>query len=457
MSIETHHERSPAAALAAAVHSLGYRDLPAQAIRLAERCFLDTVGVSLAGAAAPPTRIARSVLDRSGATDGPASIIGHSTTASLTDAAFVNGTAGHAIDFDDVSPAMSGHPSVPMVAPLLAVGEAENADGKAVLTAFVAGFETQAALADPLLPGHYEAGWHATATFGTFGTAAAVANLLGLDETKTSHALNIAASMPAGLVKNFGSMTKPMHVGHAARSGLTAALLAAEGFTADANAIGGDRGFFDLYAGPNGPRDWTPLADDRPLAFLDDGIHVKKYPCCYFTHASIAAAEELKAEHDVAPEDIDAVRVTAAPGAGDVLAHHDPATGLEGKFSMEYTVAAALAHGRVGLDAFEDDAVSDPTVQRIRERVTFEPDPDRPYEWFGGSVSITLTDGRTVSTTRDGPPGTHTNPLSDAELHDKFDMCAQRTLPDDAVRTARETLDSLREHTIPDVTATLTA
>lgn len=455
MSIETTKERNPAADLARYVTGLDYGDLPDEAVRLAERCFIDTIGVTLAGVSTQAAQITATFIDRDGAAGGPAQIIGHPTTTSLTNAAFANGTAGHALDFDDVSPAMSGHPSVPMVAPLIAVGEATAASGRDILTAFVAGFETQAALAAPLLPDHYEAGWHATATFGTFGTAAAVANLLGLNEEQTTHALNIAASLPAGLVQNFGSMTKPMHVGHAARSGLTAALLAADGFTADSNAIGGDRGFFALYAGDEGPGKWAGIPPGESLALLDKGIHVKKYPCCYFTHASIAAAEELVADHDIDPDDVDSVHVTAAPGAGDVLAHTDPSTGLEGKFSMEYTVATAITHPPVGLAAFEDAAVSDPAVQRVRDRVTFEPDPDRPYEWFGGTVEITLADGQTVSKTRDGPPGTHTDPLTDAELADKFEMCAGHVLDTKSVHAAYEALNGLRDRDITKLTQRL--
>lgn len=455
MSVETKQRRNPASELAPFITTLGYTDLPEEAARLAERCFVDTVGVTIAGAAADAGRLAATFSDRNGGTGGPASLIGHGFTTTLTDAAFVNGTAGHALDFDDVSPATSGHPSVPMIAPLLAAGEATDATGRDLLAAFVAGFETQAALAAPLLPSHYEAGWHATATFGTFGTTAAVANLLDLDESATTHALNIAASMPAGLVRNFGSMTKPMHVGQAARSGLTAALLAAEGYTADPNAIGGNRGFFDRYAGADGV-DWEAFSGpDDDLAFLIDGIHVKKYPCCYFTHASIAAAEELVQTHDIDPTEVKSVQVIAAEGAGDVLAHADPSTGLEGKFSMEYTIARAVATGRVGLAAFDDDEVSDSTVQRLRDRVTFNTDPERPYDWFGGTVTIDLADGQTVSKTREGPPGTHDDPLSDAELREKFVMCADTIGDSDAIAAAYDTLDSLRDHAVTEALAPL--
>ncbi|MFB6171834.1 MAG: MmgE/PrpD family protein [Haloarculaceae archaeon] len=428
--------------LAAFVAALGYDDLPEAAVRAAERVFVDTVGVTVAGAAegAGEKAVALTTALSDG---GDATLIGSDATATVTDAAFANATAGHGLDFDDVTWGV-WHPSVPLVAPILALAEREGASGRAAIAAYVAGYETQVHLAEALLPAHYERGWHATATFGTFGAAAAAAVLLDLDREQTRHALNVAASMPAGLKRNFGTMTKPMHAGQAARSGVTAGLLAADGFTAAANAVGGERGFCDLYAG-----DAEPDLDDLPelgerWALLADGIQVKKYPCCYFTHPAVAGTRALVDEHGIAPGDVERVTVTASQGAADALHYPDPDTGLEGKFSMEYVVASAVARDRVGLAAFDDENVGDPAVQRVRERVDFQVDPDLEYNPYRTTVRIETADGA-VERIQEKPPGTPEDPLSAAELESKFRMCVDRaTWPVDA-DAAHRALDGLRD------------
>ncbi|WP_244510191.1 MmgE/PrpD family protein [Natronobacterium texcoconense] len=427
--------------LAAFVADLSGDDVPDSGQRLAERAILDTVGVTLAGTA---TAAADAAFGTS-LEEGETTVLGRDETRPLSDAVFANGTAGHALDFDDVALAvMDGHPSVPMVAPLLAIGEREQASGSDLVTAFVAGFETQWHVAQPISPDHYEAGWHATSTVGVFGAAAAVANLLGLSKAETAHALNIAASMPAGLKRNFGSATKPIHAGQAARSGTTAALLAAEGATADSAAIAGDRGFFDLYRGDGEGDDGTRVEPGSEWAIVEDGIDVKRYPCCYYTHAAIHAAIGLAADHDVAPDEIDAIGVFASQGAADALHHDDPDTGLEAKFSMPYLIAHAVVHGDVELAAFDDERLEDRTVQSVRERVSLAVDEDRSYDSNGARVEITTRDGETYERNRDQPPGTHEDPLSIEQLHEKFRMCADRAVGDVDVEGALADLDSLR-------------
>ncbi|SEP74921.1 MmgE/PrpD family protein [Natrinema salaciae] len=434
------------AELAAFASSLESEDVPDAARRLGERAILDTVGVTLAGAGAEAGDIAASTVGSGGGGGGgEATLLGRDERLPLSDAVFVNATAGHALDFDDVAlAAMDGHPSVPMVAPLLAVGEREGATGRELLTAFVAGFETQNYLSRPISPGHYEGGWHATSTVGVFGAAAAVANLLGLSPERTAHALNVAASMPAGLKRNFGTTTKPVHAGQAARSGTTAALLAAEGATADSAAVDGERGFFDLYRGDGEPAlERLPDLGTR-WALCEDGIDVKKYPCCYYTHAAIYAAIRLTESHELTPDDVDAVVVTASQGAADALAHDDPATGLEAKFSMPYLIGSAIARQRVGLDAFDEDSIDEPAVQTVRERVSLTVDDDLPYDSNAARVAVTTRAGDVYERTQDRPPGTHDDPLSDDELHEKFRMCAAHAPTSVATDDALAALDDLR-------------
>lgn len=435
----TQRERPDSAALGTFVSELTFEDVPDDAVRLAERCFVDTVGVTLAGtvegAGAATARIAE---------DGSTTLLGRDGAATLADGALVNGTAGHGLDFDDVSWGMDGHPSVTLVAPALAVGERVDASGSELLTAFVAGFETECALAAPITPGHYERGWHATATFGTFGAAAVTASLLELDAESTQHALCIAASMPAGLKRNFGTMTKPLHVGQAVRSGVTAGLLAADGFTADTSAIAGDDGFWELYAGDGGvDRDRSLRLGER-WALLEDGVHIKKYPCCYFTHTSIANAIDLVTEFDIRPDEVERIEVHASGGAVDALAHDDPETGLEAKFSMPHTVAWAVVHRRVGLAAFEESALDETAVGTLRSRVSLSVDPELHYDSHESRMRLETTTGTVHERVRKNPPGTHANPLSLGELRTKYEMCAERALDAAAVEDSWDALENLR-------------
>jgi len=436
--------RDPDAELAAFAADLSYGDLSHDLVRAAERAFVDTVGVTVAGAAEGAGEVAVGTTRASGA-GGPARLIGAGGTASLPDATFANATAGHALDFDDVTRGV-WHPSVPIVAPILALAEDRRLSGPDAIAAYVAGYETQCYLADALLPAHYERGWHATATFGAFGACVASAVLLDLGEETARDAVNAAASTPAGLKANFGSMTKPMHAGQAARSGLTAALLAERGHTATDGAVGGDRGFLDLYSGDAEP-DRAAMAElGAEWALRADGIQVKKYPCCYFTHPAIYATRRLATERDVVPDDVESISVTASQGAADALHYADPDTGLEAKFSMEYAVACAVARDRVGLAAFDDANVDDPAVQAVRERVRFEVDPELEYDPYRTTVALATADGATHERTQERPPGTPEDPLSDEKLAEKFRMCVHRggaTEADADAALAR--LDGLRE------------
>lgn len=444
MAIDTVDQRSFGAELAAFVSELTFANIPSEAVRLAERCFVDTTGVAIAGAAEGAGDIAAATVSK---TDGPehVSLLGHDGQASTTDAAYINGTAAHGLDFDDVSHGMRGHPSVTMVPALLGIGQAESASGSDLLTAFVAGFETQCFLSGPINPDHYEVGWHSTSTLGTFGTAAAVANLLDLDEAATQNALSIAASLPAGLKSNFGSTTKPIHAGAAARSGVSAALAAAEGATGDEHAIDGERGFFELYSGPDGPNYEDQYALGEYWALLQDGVQVKKYPCCNFTHTSITLASMLADEHDIEPKDVESVEVVFSQGAADALHHEDPDTGLEAKFSLEYTVASAITRDRVGLSAFDDENVDDPLVQMVRERVSKSVDSDLHYGSHQAAVTVRTTDGNEFVETRAEPPGTVEEPLSNAELQEKFRMGVTRVFDRAQADKLYDRLDSLRD------------
>lgn len=433
---------SPEASLSDFIATVTYQDIPDRARETIRRAFLDTVGVTLAGA-----------LDDAGTTvfgvDGIDSssmsapmILGIESNRSPSDRALHTGTVSHALDYDDLAWAMDGHPSVTLVPPLLVLAEEADASGEDLMTAFAAGFEVECALADPITPDHYEDGWHATATFGALGSTAAAASLLDLSVGEARHALNVAASTPAGLKRNFGSMTKPLHAGLAARSGVTAARLAEAGFSADPDALSGAHGFWDLY----GPEKRTEFAfDANEWTLVTKGIHIKNYPCCYFTHTSIAGTQALVNEHDIVPADIERIHVQVSQGAADALQHSNPETSLKAKFSLEYTVASAAVRDRVGLDAFDQSAIQEAAVQRVRERVDYEVDDALHYDSHEALIRIETGD-ETYERKQENPPGTHENPLTDAELREKFDECASRVLSESSTDALADVLTTFDDH-----------
>lgn len=448
---DTRGTASATAELAQFVATTGFEDLPEGAVETVRRAFVDTVGVALAGTAAESSDTMRAALDRDvldrNALDGDSDGEPRSTTA----AALAYGTAAHALDYDDLSWAMDGHPSVVLVPPILAIADGQTVTGEAATTAYAVGYEVACAVAEPISPAHYEAGWHATATFGTFGATAAAASLFDLSASETETALNVAASTPAGTKRNFGSMTKPLHAGLAARSGVTAALLATEGFTSGSGAIDGDGGFWDLYgagdAGAGVGEDDAPSGDADAILDADStrasstaravggdewaleshGIHTKRYPCCYFTHSAIAAVQRLAADHGLDAADVVHADVHVAGGAADALAYTHPETELEAKFSMPHAVAVGLTREAVGLEAFESEAIADETVRTLHDRVDLHVDESLPYDSHAARVELDLGD-RTVGTEQADPPWVHERPPSTDDLREKFIECATRAV-----------------------------
>ncbi len=393
------------------------------------RAALDTIGVMLAGASEPVATITRTVARVEGGAP-LCTVVGSALRTSPTWAALCNGASGHAHDFDDTSFALMGHPSVPLLATVLACGEAEMADGAAAVLAYLIGFEVSAALGIALNPGHYTRGWHATATLGTIGCAAAAARLQGLDAARTTHALGIAASLASGLKENFGSMTKPYHAGHAALNAVTAVSLARAGMTASPTALDGSQGFAAAFSGEK----LSPGAFDelgREWQIVKSGIAVKPYPSCALTHSAIDALIELRARHRLTPEQVEDVEVGVNHVVPEVLRHPVPTNALERKFSMPYCAATALGRGRVGIDDFEDGPVRDPGVAALVPRVRMVVDPTLPdgleqHAW--SRVTVRLADGRTLAVAARGASGHPDSPLTDPQLREKFLGCAAGVL-----------------------------
>jgi 2-methylcitrate dehydratase PrpD len=417
------------------INELQYNTLPADAVHWAKVGILDTVGVTIAGAAEDATRI---VLGVSGSSSGPSLVFGHARRIGALDAALVNGTASHALDFDDCNNTLGGHPSVPILPALFALADETGATGRDFIAAYVAGFEAECKLSMVVNFHQYTKGWHPTTTIGVFGSAAACAHLLKLSVEKTATALSIAASLAAGVKSNFGTMTKPLHVGHCARSGLFAALLARDGFTAGATAFEHKQGYFEVFNGA-GNYDATKAipAWAKPLDITRPGIAIKSYPCCGSTHPAIDCMLELVQKHNLKPEQVARIDSWTHSRRLEHTNRPDPQSSLDAKFSVQYTLARALKDRTVKLEHFEGDNWKDPATRTILPKIhvaTYTTEQFPADNHFGAEVKVTLTDGRVVSTKTDQALGRSVDkPLPPDMLKAKFDNCAARALSTDNV------------------------
>jgi len=438
--------------------------IPAQAREMGRRALLDTVGVTLAGVDEPSARAVRDVLAAEGAS-GRATLLGTAQRSSLAGAALANGTAGHALDFDDVTAHMSGHPSIPLAPALLVVAEDTGASGADLVGAFVVGFEVECKIGRGMGRSHYARGFHQTTTLGALGSAAACARLLGLSRDETAHALGIASSMAGGLRANFGSMTKPLQAGNAARAGVVAALLARRGFTGGDDILDGPFGFVRAFS-PADDGDLEQIGGfGDPWEVVDPGISVKKYPCCFVSHRAADATLSLVRRHGITPEQVERVevhlpggQVSPTGGVGPMI-HPRPKTGLEGKFSMQYVVASAIHDRALRFATFEDAAVRRPELQALLARVHPVNDTARHPAATSDqycAVDIRLAGGRVVSEALVEPRGGPADPLSWEELLEKYRDCAERALPAERVARSAEMLvelDGVRD--VRELTATL--
>jgi len=359
------------AVLAAQASGLRFTDIPADVVTVAKQCILDTIGVAIAGAAEPGPRMVRDiVLADSGA--GGCSLFGVAqvrTTASA--AALANGIAAHALDFDDVLTAFTGHPSAPVLPAAFALCEERRLPGRALIEAFVVGVEVEARIGAAVAPGHYRRGFHATGTIGTFGAAAAAARVLGLGAQAMESALSIAGTQAAGLKSQFGTMTKPLHAGKAAADGLLSARLAALGFTSASDIVACHQGFAATQA-DRVDRDVLTSAFGAPWYVL--ATLFKIHASCHYTHSVFEAVRGLRDQ--VRPDDVECITLRMHPDLLDVCDIRDPQSGLEAKFSMRYVAALALAQGVADPAQFTDEAVATrPQLRELAALVDVVPDP----------------------------------------------------------------------------------
>ena len=408
--------------------------IPASVRTLGTRSILDGIGLALAGSAAESGRLVREYLADL-ACAGPATVIGSGTTTAPRFAAFANGIAMHADDYDDTQLAtrpdrvygLLTHPTAPVLPAVLAVAEQTGASGADLLDAYLIGTEVEMKVSEAIDPRHYRDGFHSTGTVGAIGAAAALARLRRADVPTTARALGIAATQSAGLRENFGTMTKPFHAGRAAESGVVAVDLAMRGWTAAEDILEAPRGFFRA-AGGGYEATAIEGALGRPWSFDSPGVSIKPHPSGSLTHPGMRVMRRLIEEHDIRPEQVKRVRVGTNKNMPNALIHHRPKTELNAKFSMEFCMAILVLERKAGLAQFTDEVVARDDVQRLIERIEFGVHPEAEaagYEKMTTIVEVELVDGRTVSGRADFGKGSPADPMSDAELEAKFSGCAQ--------------------------------
>lgn len=421
---------------------------------------VDGVAVMLAGAAAESGRIVREHLREVGG-NPQAVVVGSRVRAPLQLAAWANGTAAHALDYDDTQLAtdprsvygLLTHPTAPVLPAALAAAEHVGASGQELLDAYVVGVEVACRTADAVDPRHYRDGFHSTGTLGTFGACAAAARLLGCDLDQTLRALGLAASMAAGLRENFGTMTKPFHAGRAAENGLLAVLLARRGWTAARDILEAKRGFYSAAAGGFDPSKIEGKLGN-PYFFESPGISIKPYPSGSLSHPAQDVLLDLVLEHDVRPEEVERIEVGVNSHVPNALIHTRPQTALEAKFSLQFQMAVGVVDRRAGLAQFTDERVRDPAVRALMERVHVYVDPEIDalgYNEMRMKVAIYLRDGRVLAGRADMARGHPRKPMSRQEVSEKFLECAALVMPRHQAQRLLEALWAVRRHTVPEL------
>ncbi|MFB6311963.1 MAG: MmgE/PrpD family protein [Salinirussus sp.] len=433
----------PTQALCEFASGVEYQQIPNDVREVGTRMITDTVGVALAAGDSDVEATLRQGFEAPGDRYG---VPGGQSVGDIRAAALYTGTLAHALDFDDVHEGMGGHPSAPVLGALLPLADREAASGRELLVALLAGAEVEITLAEAMNPGHYERGWHPTAIVGTIGAAIGAGQLLGLTSEELQRAVGIAASEAAGIKANFGTMTKPLHAGNAARAGIEAADLADAGYTASMDSL--ERpfgGLCDLFKGDTEPNLEELVSDvGDPWAVVDPRIWFKAYPCCGSVQSAVDAGLELREVTE--PDAIQAITVTEHPRRLDHTDTPSPTTGLDAKFSVQYCLAAALIDGEITIDHFRDGAVPRDDIQTLADRVQLDRDTDAFADRaYGASVTLQTDSGTTHTRMVDAPPGSAGNPLTTEQFEKKFRDCARRSLDEQAVDEAWGQLSDL-EH-----------
>lgn len=431
--------------LASFATKMSIEEVPQHVRKISKDSILDCLGVAVAGANEEASKLITEYIRGLGGS-GESTIIAKRMKTSPTEAALANATMAHALDFDDSSDTLGGHPSVVILPAILAIGQSLRSSGWRVLEAYITGFEIEAQLAKLVNFEHYDKGWHPTATIGVFGSTGACAKLMKLDEEKTAMAIGIAASMASGIKENFGTMTKPLQAGFASRNGLMAAMLAEGGFTARKSALEGKQGFFEVYNGPGKYRiENLEQLFGNPWDLDNPGVAIKQYPCCGSTHPVIDAVLHLINEFDLTPQEINKIKVAIHPRR---LAHTNrplPKTSLEAKFSVQYVTAVAAVNSWVVLEDFSNESLHKEEVRDMIRKVEAVPLSEDKWgpEHFAAEVDIICKDDRCLHHRVEKAKGRGSQlALSVEELDRKFIDCVTREFP---FETARSCLNMIKQ------------
>lgn len=417
---------------------------------------LDTVGVTLLGATEPVISVLQKSLGGD-VTHGKALVFGGVRRAGVLEAAFFNGTASHAADYDDMAHAMGGHPSVTLVPVILALGEALGSTGAQILEAYIVGFEAECRIGHVVNPDHYDRGWHPTSTIGVFGAAAAAARLLKLDAQSTTTALALCGSLASGVKANFGTMTKPLHVGQCVRNGLMAAQLAAGGFTANPGALEHKQGYFQAYDGlANVHIDRLLLGAGEGLEVEQESVGLKQFPCCGSTHPAIRGMLALRKE-GLRAEEVESIEIMANRRRLPHTNNPRPTSALGAKFSIQYATVRALLDGTPRLNHFEGEAFAEAQVVDLLNRtsvVAYAQTEDAALHEerneMAADIKVLTKDGRALNSHAPHQLGRGAkDPMSVDELREKYFDCASRLLPEEQVQASFKALRNLES--CPDV------
>ena len=428
------------AAAAVFVENVCFEDIPAEAKRIGTRCLLDGLGLFVAGSEEHSVRLLIEDAEQTGGRPDALLLGRGNKKVPAPMAARVLGTAGHAHDWDDSQvssdPAhiygLLTHPTIPPLTSALVMSQKlGGVDGKTFMFAFLAGFEVECKISEWMLPQHYVRGMHSSGTVGTFGAYAAAAKLLGLKGDPLRSGFGIAASFTAGIRCNFGTMTKPLHVGRAAENGVTAALLAARGFTADPNALDGPWGFYAVQGG-GVSAEKVCQGFGKVWTIVEPGVSIKPYPCGVLTHPTLDLMLKLVTDHDVKPDDVEAVKVYAGTNILKPIRYPIAVNHLQAKFSLPAALAMIALARKAGKQEFSDDFVGSPPMQIMQRRIATELDHEiekMGFDKMRSRIIIRLKNGRKIEGWADeryrGGPA---NPLSDSDLEAKVRSCCEGVL-----------------------------
>lgn len=428
--------------LADFVVNTNYDELPKEVVEHTKLCVLDWLGSALAGSLETPARIVASVIEEIGGRR-ESTVIGTHVKTSHVNAALANGIFGHIVELDDIHEESIIHPAAPVLPAALAVGESTDASGKEFITSIVLGYEVEIRIGMALNPSHYEF-WHTTGTCGTFGAAAAVGKILGLNCEQMVNAFGIAGTQASGLIEVFGTMSKPLNPGKAAANGVLAALLAQKGFTSSRAILEAEKGYCRATAKEY---DLNKITENLGKRFEILNNIFKIHASCGHTHGAIDAILMLREKYNIKPEDVDRIIVGTYPIAVDVVGrNYEPKTAQEAKFSLPYCLAVALVYGKVGLSEFSEENLRNPQIQKLLRKVEVVIAPEYVNARLGcAKVTLYTVNGKEFTCNINVPKGYPKNPVSKEELERKFITLASLVLPKKQAKKIVEVVDRLEK------------